>query len=275
MSSARNRVAIWLRGGLMLLLAVPLLARAASGLPDSRPKTAHQADIAIIIDDMGRRLDAGRRVVKLPGPVACAFLPFGRYTHTLATEAHGRDKAVLLHLPMQAMDSRALDAGGLTLDMTHQAFLATLKTDLAQVPYAQGVNNHMGSLLTRHPGHMLWLMQALRERHGLYFVDSRTTKHTVARQIAFEQSVPSIERDVFLDDDQGVEAIRYQFHRLLKLARQQGSAVAIGHPHPTTLRVLEEELPRLAARGIRLVPLSQLVRQQYARDSEWRLSLSH
>lgn len=275
MSSARNRVAIWLRGGLILLICLPLLSRAASGLPEPEPAPAGRADIAIIIDDMGTRLAAGRRVLALPGAVTCAFLPYGPYTDPLARAAHTQGKDIMLHLPMQAMDSRYLDAGGLTLDMTKQAFLTTLENNLQRVPHVTGVNNHMGSLLTRHPGHMLWLMQALQQRGGLFFVDSRTSKHTVARQIAYEQAVPSVERDVFLDDDQALEAVRFQFRRLIRLAQQQGAAVAIGHPYDTTLRVLEEELPRLHEHGVRLVPVSQLVKYQYARDSEWRLSLSH
>ena len=64
-----------------------------------------------------------------------------------------------------------------------------------------GVNNHMGSLLTRHPGHMLWLMRTLQQ-HGenpLFFVDSRTTVATVARRLAVENGVPNTDRNVFLD----------------------------------------------------------------------------
>lgn len=273
MSSTRNRMGIWLRGGLFLLLGLPGLAQAASGLPEAGREPGQPAEIAIIIDDMGRQLAAGRRVLALPGPVACAFLPHAPHTDSLARAAHAHAREVLLHLPMQAMDSRRLDAGGLKLDMTQQAFLSTLEDNLGRVPHVQGVNNHMGSLLTRHPGHMLWLMQALREQ-GVFFVDSRTSRHTIARQIAREQAVPSIERDVFLDDDASLDAVRRQFERLVQLARRQGSAVAIGHPHASTLRVLEEALPRLAERDVRLVPVSRLVQQQYVRDSQWRLSLS-
>lgn len=264
----------WLSGGIFLLLCLSGVARAASGLPEAGKTPETPAEIAIIIDDMGRQLTAGRRVIALPGPVACAFLPHGPYTDALARTAHVRDKEILLHLPMQAMDSRRLDAGGLRLDMTQRAFLSTLQDNLGRVPHVQGVNNHMGSLLTRHPGHMLWLMQALRDQGGLFFVDSRTSRHTIARRIAREQAVPSIERDVFLDDDVSVEAVREQFARLLRLARQQGSAVAIGHPHASTLQVLEAQLPRLSEQGVRLVPVSRLVQQQYVRDSQWRLSLS-
>jgi len=230
--------------------------------------------IAIVIDDMGRDLASGRRVVALPGPVACAFLPHAGHTRHLAELAHAAGKEVMLHLPMQSMAERPLDDGGLTLDMTRTALLRTLDEDLALVPHVVGVNNHMGSLLTRHPGHMAWLMQALRER-GLFFIDSRTTHHTVARRIAFEQHLPSRRRDVFLDPEPGAATVQREFRRLLAIAREKGSALAIGHPYPETLAFLERALPALPQAGVRLVPVGTLIAQQQEKDAQWRLSSSH
>ncbi len=239
--------------------------------PVSAPATPQ---IAIVIDDMGRSLAAGRRVIALPGPVACAFLPHAPHTRRLAEQAHAAGKEVMLHLPMQSMAGRPLDAGGLTLDMTRTAFLRTLDEDLARVPHVVGVNNHMGSLLTRHPGHMTWLMQALRDR-GLFFVDSRTTHHTVARRIAFEQRLPSRRRDVFLDPEPGNASLQREFRRLLAIAREKGSALAIGHPYPETLAFLERTLPELAGTGVTLVPVGTLIARQQEKDALWRLSSSH
>ena len=240
--------------------------------PSAAPGTV--PEIALIIDDLGTRLDAGRQVVQLPGPIACAFLPYGAFTEQLAVEAHGRAKEVMLHLPMQTVNGHKLDAGGLTLDMTERQLVETLQADLARVPHASGVNNHMGSLLTRHPGHMLWLFRAMRQDARLFFVDSRTTKHTVARQIAYENSVPSLSRDVFLDDDPTPQAVHREFQRLLGLARRNGSALGIGHPHPATLAMLQRELQQLPEAGVKLVPVARLVQRQQERDSLWRASLS-
>ena len=124
--------------------------------------------VSIIIDDLGKRLDVGQRVLALPGPIACSFLPQARYTRELARQAHALGKEVMLHLPMDSVSHRPLDEGAVTLDMTEQQFAATLNGHLATVPYVRGVNNHMGSLLTRHPGHMLWLMQAMQRQDGMF-----------------------------------------------------------------------------------------------------------
>lgn len=229
--------------------------------------------ISIIIDDMGKQLAAGQRVLALPGPVACAFLPRAPFTGDLATEAFASGKEVMLHLPMAAVGGRRLDAGAVTLDMTQQQFMQTVQENLAAVPHVQGINNHMGSLLTRHPGSMLWLMQVIQQQEALFFVDSRTTASTVARQLAAENGVPNTERNVFLDNRLDAQALEYEFNRLLQLARKQGSAVAIGHPHPQTLALLEQQLPLLKQRGIRLLPVSELI--QYQQDSVLSLADNH
>jgi len=232
------------------------------------------AAISIIIDDLGKQLEDGQRVLALPGPVACAFLPKARYTQLLANAAHETGKEVLLHLPMDSVDGRRLDPGAVTLEMTERQFLATVQADLLSVPHAIGINNHMGSLLTRHPGHMLWLMREIRANPPMFFVDSRTTVATVARQVAHETGVPNIERDVFLDNDLDADAIAYQFERLLQRARKQGVALALGHPHPQTLALLEREIPRLQQRGISLLPVTELIQLQQEGEHRWQASWS-
>ena len=106
---------------------------------------------------------------------------------------------------------------------------------------------------------MRWLMEDIRALDGLYFVDSYTTHESVALQIAAESGVPAIKRDVFLDTDPAPEMLAKEFERLKKLARENGLAVAIGHPYPATLEFLEHEIPRLVEEGIQLVPLRELI----------------
>lgn len=256
--------------GLAIAAAQPRFAVAES----SSPAPVARPEIAIIIDDLGRRFDDGRRVIDLPGPVACAFLPYGRHTQTLAHIAHAENKEVMLHLPMQAVEDTKLDAGALTLDMTQRQVVQTIIEDLNRVPHVSGVNNHMGSLLTRHPGHMVWLMEVLQAHDSMFFVDSRTTHETVAHRIADENRVPVVSRDVFLDDQSDESSVVAQFQRLIATARKKGSALAIGHPHEATLRVLRRELNTLENRGIKLVPVRRLAKTQREGNSVWQLSLS-
>ncbi len=135
----------------------------------------------------------------------------------------------------------------------------TLERDLATVPGATGINNHMGSAATADP-RVMRAVVAVLARHGLFFVDSRTTGSTVARDAAEAAQVPSASRRVFLDDVATEEAVGRSFDELVRRAKEEGSALAIGHPHPATLAVLERELPRLGERGVRLVRVRDVAR---------------
>ena len=237
-----------------LRAAAILLLLASHSFAQTEPR------IAIIIDDLGYQLAAGHRAVALPGPVACAILPGTPGAARLARAAWERGKEVLLHLPLQSVDHDGVsEPGSITLDTTREAFADTFASAMASVPFAVGVNSHRGSLLTRHPGHMSWLMEELTRAGGLYFVDSYTTHRSVALQIASEQGVPAIKRDVFLDSDPAPERVAMEFERLKALARERGLAVAIGHPYPGTLAFLERAIPGLVEEGIELVPLRELI----------------
>ena len=235
-----------------LFLGVCLLGMDASGEPLPR--------IAIIIDDLGYQLEIGQRSVNLPGPVACAILPSTPRAAMVAEAAFAKGKDVLLHLPLQPVSKiNQPDPGGIVLDMSREQFATTFSADLESVPHAIGVNSHRGSMLTRHPGHMGWLMEELRMRGDLIFVDSYTTAKSVALQIARENGVPAVKRDVFLDPDRTPETAEREFGRLKMLARKNGAAVGIGHPYPSTLALLEREIPKLADQGIELVSIRELV----------------
>lgn len=237
---------------LSLITSLLLLASTSVATGTSR--------IAIIIDDLGYRLDAGRRAIRLPGPVSFAVLPGTPRAQVLATHAFESGKEVLLHLPMQAKtDARAFEPLGINLDMSRQEFGDTFEEALLSVPHAIGVNSHRGSLLTRHPGHMQWLMEEILARENLFFVDSFTTHESVALKMASEAGVHARKRDVFLDPDKSPETLAREFERMKRLADRRGSVIAIGHPYTTTLDLLEKELPRLAAEGYELVTISELV----------------
>ncbi len=239
-------------------VAVGLVLFASHCLAESLPR------IAIIIDDLGYQLDAGQRVIDLPGPVVCAILPGTPRARQLALGAHDNGKEVLLHLPLQAIEHHGpSEPGGITLDMSRARVSKVFAAAIDSVPFAAGVNSHRGSLLTRHPGHMRWLMEDIRARDGLFFVDSYTTHESIALRIAAETGVAALKRDVFLDTDPAPEAIERELERLKTMASQRGHAVAIAHPYTTTLEILERELPRLRAAGFEIVPVSELIDRKF------------
>lgn len=219
------------------------------------------ARIAIIIDDLGYQLVAGRRAIALPGPLAFGVIPGAPRASQLAQHAHARGKEVLVHLPLQANSDEPLEEPvSIGLDMSREQLGSVFDRALQSVPHAAGINSHRGSLLTRHPGHMRWLMEEIKAREDLFFVDSYTTHQSVALRIAREAGVQAIKRDVFLDPDRDPETVAREFERMKKLAIRRGQVVAIGHPYSATLDLLEEKLPELEQEGFELVSVSELLR---------------
>lgn len=239
-------------GGYVQRLAEPLPAPPPPLLPR----------IAIIIDDLGNNPAADRRAVDLPGPIACSFLPVATAFQELARRAHASAKEVLLHQPMEAVGHLPLGPEALLSRMGEAEFRAVLNRNLAAVPYVVGLNNHMGSRLTANKRYMSWLMSELAGRQGFFFVDSRTVGATVAAGVASQFGVPQTRRDLFLDNEPTPKSVSRQFEALLKHARTTGTALAIGHPKPATLSLLELRLPELSREGIELVPVQTLIEQR-------------
>lgn len=213
--------------------------------------------IAIIIDDMGHDLTQGMRLVNANSPITLAFLPYRPYTIQLAEAAHRHNKEVMLHVPMANTHNIGLGQGGLDVNMDKNTTTSILRRDLSAIPYVQGVNNHMGSELTQMQPNMDWVMSELF-RYPVYFVDSRTIASTVAGKTASRYKVPSLDRDVFLDNEQNEAYIDRQFHELIRKARENGTAIAIGHPHQATVDYLLKKLPELDQQGIAVATVSAL-----------------
>lgn len=237
-----------------------------------------QAYLTLVIDDMGNSPQEGLDALSLPGKLVYAILPNTPYATVLAELANEKGKQVILHLPMESDHHERLGPDGLLLSMDRIRFQTTIYSALASVPYAVGLNNHMGSLLTRHAEPMQWLMQILY-REDLFFLDSRTTDKTVAEQTARAAGIATFRRDVFLDNSREPEAIRSQFNKLVKQALRVGYATGIAHPYPETVAVLREEIPKLTAQGIELVFASELLEtianaNSPERRTAWQESLS-
>jgi len=236
--------------GLAVLLA-PCLATAEEG------SASYPPTIAIIIDDMGYNLQEGKRLARMDQPLSLSFLPFRRHTVPLAQLAFRHHKEIMLHAPMANTRDIGLGAGGLTPDMDEISVARTLRRSLQAIPHVSGVNNHMGSLLTQQMLPMSWVMRELY-RYPLYFVDSRTIANSVAGQVAAAYNVPTLTRDVFLDHEQTEEFVDQQFKLLIQKAKENGTAVGIGHPHKVTVDYLAKHLPELDKQGIAIATVSGL-----------------
>ncbi len=245
-------------------VVTPLSPRSAARKPPAvKPLAAHARNggprLAIIIDDIGYDRAEDDSALALNFPVTLSVLPHLPLSGEIAEEAHRRGDQVMLHLPMQSEgeDAKA-ETVELRVGMNAAQVNEILSGALDTVPHVAGVNNHQGSLATSNAALMNELMPALRQR-GLFFIDSRTEKTTVAYDAAKKAGVRAASRKVFLDDVATREAVIAQLKLAAKDAQRDGSAIAIGHPKPATLAALAEQAPKLEAAGIDLVFASDLV----------------
>lgn len=215
--------------------------------------------LAIVIDDFGYRPHNENQVLAMPSAISVAVLPNAPHAREMATKAHNSGHEVLIHLPMAPLSKQPLEKDTLRPEMSSDEIERIIRDAYGKVPFAVGLNNHMGSAMTSSLFGMQKVMQAL-ERYNLYFLDSMTIGNSQSMRAAQGTGVKVIKRKVFLDDTQNEADIRFQFNRAVQLARRTGSAIAIGHPHPSTVRVLQQMLPTLPS-DITLVRPSSLLNE--------------
>jgi polysaccharide deacetylase 2 family uncharacterized protein YibQ len=227
--------------------------RPLESLPSTLPK------VAIIIDDLGYDEKVASKFLMLDGVMSFSVLPHSPFQKEIATTIHHSGKDVLVHLPMEPIEYPEVDpgVGALLCSMTPDELLDQLQKDLDTVPFAVGVNNHMGSKLTQDPARMRQIFTILKKRN-LFFVDSLTSPRSCCQHSASLLKLRFLQRHVFLDHVQDQNAIRFQIKRLIGMARKHGKAIGIGHPYPITWEVLSKELPDIKNK-VELVRVSQLV----------------
>jgi polysaccharide deacetylase 2 family uncharacterized protein YibQ len=215
--------------------------------------------VVVVIDDLGVDRKHSREILALPAPITAAFLPYADNVAPMVQDARTAGHEIVIHMPMEPTNTE-LDMGSLALrtGMSPAEFEAVLKKAFSVFDGYVGLNNHMGSRLTQDRGAMERLMGRLYEQ-GLLFVDSRTIGASVAGQVAADHSVPHAVRDVFLDHDPTYEGVMKSLKLVEDIARRKGTAIAIGHPKPDTIKALQEWLPTLADKNLVLVPVSAVV----------------
>lgn len=221
--------------------------------------------VAIVIDDAGLDRPRSKRAWELPGPITVSFLPYAKDLREQAKAARAHGNELMLHMPMEPEGHADPGPGALLVSLSDGDLRQRLTQALESFDGYVGMNNHMGSRFTAWRPGMETVLRILRAR-GLLFLDSRTTRQSVGDQLARELGVPSVARNVFLDDDEAIDAVRRKLAETEAVARRQGFAVAIGHPHEATLQALAEWLPGLAANGFAQAPLSAALRKRNGWD---------
>lgn len=216
--------------------------------------------IALIIDDLGGNANILESIKTIKKPLSLAILPLEPYSQKIAQEAPKHNFEVLLHLPMEPYRYPEVDPGkgALLMEMRDEEIISTLNKDFKSLSNVVGINNHMGSRMTEDEFSMKLILEEAKKK-GLFFVDSLTSNHSVAYNMAKEMGIKAARRQVFLDHEEDVAKIKSQLKLLKDIALKYGQAIGIGHARNITIAVVKEMIPELEKEGIRFVKVSELV----------------
>lgn len=229
---------------------------------DAVPEPAGR--IVLIIDDFGNRGDGTEAMLNLGIPLTVAVMPFQPFSEMEAEMALRSNLEVIMHLPMEPEQGNPewLGPDGITTDLPDTEIRDRIMRGLARVPGVTGISNHMGSKATADRRVMVTVLSIASEK-GLFFVDSRTTPHSVVEELAQAMGVPVLVRDVFLDGQKDQHHIESQLAKLGDTALEKGHAVGIGHVGieggTVTARAIQAMIPVLKDRGLQFVSAGDLL----------------
>lgn len=219
--------------------------------------------IALVIDDFGINNPGTAEMLALDIPLTAAVMPNLMFSKQEAELIHQKGYEIILHMPMEPKngDPTWLGAGALTTQQSMDTLQQNLNHALESVPYAVGINNHMGSKATENPQVVKSVVEVAKARQ-LVVLDSKTSESSKLYKEALMAGLPAGLRDVFLDNSNDLGTIKQQIRSLIDLARKNGKAIGIGHvgpQGPTTARAIREMLPEFQKEGIQIVPLDELL----------------
>lgn len=233
--------------------------------PDSRKKTGvrNPGKIALIIDDFGYQDEqAVAGFFSLPFLITYAVIPGLPHSEQIANHLHRLGKPVIIHMPMEALERKVEQNGfELLVRLPAKEIRSRVRKAIKAVPYAEGMNNHMGSRATTDEALLTALFTELKQE-GLFFIDSQTNNETQAYALAGKAGIATALNDTFLDNVDNVQHIKQKLFYLADLASEKGEAIGIGHPYANTLKVLNEVGPQLQQQGMTFVLVRDLVRQE-------------
>lgn len=202
--------------------------------------------IIIVMDDLGQSLEPLHWFSNENLPVALSFIPNLPFTKKISEELYSEGYEILIHIPMEPINYPKTNPGSdaILLSMEKKLIEEKIENFRKEIPFAIGVNNHMGSAYTSNFEKMIEFMQILK-KYNLFFLDSRTTPETKGRDAANQAGLICFERTVFLDNVLDENYIKRQFDFLLEKAKEKKLGIAICHPHFKTFKILKKIIPVL------------------------------
>jgi len=220
-------------------------------------------EVVIIVDDIGYGMKPVRDLLRIDADITFAILPLLSHSREAAEMLHKANRETLLHLPMEPL-SYPKDKpgnGALFTDMNESEIIFQLEKNLASVPYATGVNNHMGSKFMTDEAKLTAVFKLLKKK-DLFFIDSRTTPSSKAASAAEKVHLTTASRRVFLDNERDYDKIYQILMDVTRSPAGKSPVIVIGHPYPETIRAIKDASKVFREKGIAIVPASKLANKK-------------
>jgi len=202
-----------------------------------KPKpSAKHPKLAIIIDDISTKEQIDE-IKRLGFPVTPSIFPPNQASPN--TQNLGKNlQNYMIHLPLEALNFANSGMKVLKPNDDKKTIENAVKELRANFPNARFVNNHTGSKFSQNERAMRDLIEVL-DRYGFKYVDSVTIGNSQAKTAANHLKKPYVYRDIFLDNEASVPHVKAQLQKAVKIAKQKGIAIAIGHPKSATFSALK------------------------------------
>lgn len=210
--------------------------------------------VSIIIDDIGDNFNRAVEIWSINDNITLSIIPFLKEAKKISLFAKEHNLHAMLHMPMEPLHSEIYEKHKehfLTCEMDKMRFLTVLNENLHAIPYYEGINNHMGSKLTADSIRMNWFFNTI-QNSGVFFIDSKTTKHSIAAELSDKYGILTGIRDVFIDNEKDENYILAQLEKLSDISLRYGYAIGIGHPKAVTVKSLKRFLQN---KNIKVVPV--------------------
>ncbi|MEM7299557.1 MAG: divergent polysaccharide deacetylase family protein [Pseudomonadota bacterium] len=247
----------------------PLPVRAASGLRPldayARPASGYgRARIAIVVGGLGLSQTGTQNAIRsLPADITLGFSALGFSLKRWSQKARQDGHELVLQIPMEPTNYETNNPGNHTLlaDANEAENAASLRWLLARMTNYTGVMNYLGSKLSLTPEALSPILEEVEAR-GLAYFDDGSITHSVSPQLADKLKLPFERASITLDAVRSKSAIAGRLRHLEQLARRQGSALGVASAFPVSVQQIAEWSQEAKSRGIEIVPVSALVRQQ-------------
>ncbi|OAB43711.1 hypothetical protein PBAT_17655 [Paenibacillus antarcticus] len=248
--------------GLSIICSMNIGYASASKV-DADSSSEGKPKVAIIIDDFGNGQKGTEEMFQMPVKITAAIMPFLPTSHRDAEIAHKRGYDVIVHMPMEPKTGKAswLGPGAITTDLSDSEVRKKVEAAIDDIPYAIGMNNHMGSKITGDERIMGIVLAVCKER-GLFFVDSKTNYRSVVGLVATQKGLPPVNNHIFLDDTHTTSHITKQLREVEMWANQNRYCVTIGHVGKTTADTLRNRIPQMQG-SVEFVGISDLVKEKW------------